>query len=488
MKRIHLVLALLVLALPVLAQTPPPSNPWWVFDGSADGLARYNLKQDGLYMVYRPDLVRGLATVEDWSFVVQDLNTATKETVTLEIRKDDTTGLPGVANTDLVWSATFTNIDFSNTPTPGLGSFVVTPRNPIKLPSTEEAYWFGFKWPLMPSGPSGPTDGMVIQASGQTNTTGCIEAPRGYASQTNPFKGDLCAGIDFSTTTPSAGKVVSNMALFSMPTFTEPSLQAFASNYGYNTQAGNINFCTYNTTSKTWMPAPQSQPENNFGYAGVWPDVNDFEKIGRKDNFGWWVNANQLATNGGVTVLFLSDQTFDPTYIQVGWGTLFLSPISRWFSLVTLIAPLKTDLTTTPPSAWSEFGPIDMGAARLEWVVGVGPLHAQAVVVDGKNPNNILFTNMTTMYFDWIGSSRQVLDNNTGFKDYNIPAGARKATVHSERGYLDVQAELNNQPIGPKVTINPGCTKQVFTLPTGGKVKVSLGSKSKGAILQIKFE
>lgn len=461
-----LLILLAAAASPLAAQ--PRGNYYTVFDGSTEATIRWAAADEGLYMVYRPELIRGLKTVDGFYFVAQDQNTATPEQVTIEIRKDDGLGMPGVLATDILLRSVL-NLPFPTTNPIAASGWTVTLNTPFPLPNQDDAVWMGLRFPAQSAWPT--TDGISLHASGGGSTQQCIEAPRGETL----FSGELFAGINFTTTPVVAARWGSNGGNIGprfAASFQEPVLQGFAYNDGYNKTAGFENFCTLGSNT------PAALPIKNFGYAGIWPDVNDFSKKNRWDGFGWQVTANQLTANLGVAVLFFSDMTADPNWFKFPFGTLYLSFISKWFNLVQVAAPLTLDNTVTPARAIATFGPFSLGPAnsvnRFLFARDVGPLHTQAVIVDALNINNIMFSNITTMNFDWAGKQVQVLDPATTFVKVPAPTNARRMIVHSVRGKLLCQAEVGGNPFGPAVTVQDGGTKTIFGVPAGGQIDIRL--------------
>ena len=483
MKNLSFLVGALALLAGVLPAQTATMNIYKTYDGTTDATVRpYGNREEGIYMCFRPELIRGLDTVDGWQVVCQDQNRTTQERVTLEIRRDDGEGQPGVNQTDVVWSANYTFNFGTGTNPIAAGQFTFT-LQPIKLANPNETYWMGLHFPTTSSWPN--TDGVSVHASCTLSTTkDCQEAPRGM----DQFKGELCGYIDFTATTGGPG-LWSNTALDMDISFAGPVVQGYAHNLGYNTQGGTMNFCTPGSNPGT----PAIKPFANFGYAGVWPDIADNDNQQRWDGFGWEVRANSFAANGGFALLLLSDQTFDPGFINAGYGIIFLSPVTRFFNLIQLTAPLKIDTAASPPTAKADFGPFALGPAndpaRFVFAAAVGPLHAQAVVVDAKNPTgNIQFTNLTTMNFPWGNKVNKKLDGTTKSVLVPVPVNARKVTVHSLRGDVEVQAELNSQPFGPLTKILSGCTKTHFAVPPQGQIKVQLPTGGTGALVDIAFE
>jgi len=468
---IKLIFVFFVLTLNLIGQIPRPGNPFSIFDGTAEASIRFGKNENGLYMAYRPSIIRGLRTIDMFYIVLQDEDCQTTESLKLEIRKDNGEGLPGIKNSDVVWSLPL-NISMGFGGGPASEVYLIKLINPITLPDIDKTYWIGLHFQYTQAWPH---DGLSVHASGAGPTRNCEEAPRGMGYA----KSELCAGIEFNSTGIKTG-FWNNVGLKMVVYFKEPVLQGFAWNNGYSKKKGYYNFCKPGTSPGI----PAKYAFANFGYAGIWPDVNDFLNEGRWDDFGWRVVANQFLGTDAYALLYISDSTFDPMWLNTGFGYLYVNP----FTFSRILGPER--LRWMDGNYGAMFG-LSLGKQkdilRGYFVLRFGPLHAQALVFSLKLYNAPAWSNLFTMDFEWKGKEEFFLTPAKSSRLFNIKGNHKKATIHSVYGDVSVIILRNGVPITGKIPLLSGCTKSIYSLMNGDSIKILLGNGRKRSRVEIKI-
>ena len=309
------------------------------------------------------DQLCGASTVVEVTTTFTDWDISTVETGTLEIRRHDPngppTGQPDLSPAGLLASGTFT-VTFPGPGPAGSGRvvFSLLAALPPALPGPDGDLYVG--WSL-PASPAWPSDGLTVQISSNLggnageqmspNTVGYSgqAGQAGMGGQANP-----ATGIPF----PMPGDAAFAIGV----RFADDVLQPFADNPAV-------------FTGSTWFPVGTGTGQNpNFGYAGIFPDM---QRAGGSDGFG--VRLRATAAIGSATLLFVGP-AMTTTPIPTTFGLVCVDPASM---LPGPFLPLTSLVTQAPPAAQpattSEalFGPFPGDPSAVGF-----NLHAQCLTQD----------------------------------------------------------------------------------------------------------
>jgi hypothetical protein len=219
---------------------------------------------------------------------------------------------------------------------------------PFPLPNTTTAgpgadIYVGLAFP---AAPSWPADGIALLASGNELMSATAVGYTGTA-------GISGLGWDCDTTLGTVALAVSNRAWPVTLITTSDSLQLFADNPAVFTGGANgLN--------------------PNFGYAGLWPDVN------RPDGIGF--NVRTGAGVGSTAHFFVTGPSLLPAPVSVvGVGILCIDPNITIPAPLTPIASLPT---VAPPTGSAAMSQASLGPVLIPGATGL-TVHCQVLTING---------------------------------------------------------------------------------------------------------